>query len=182
MPLGFWEGLRFPPAQSPVRTSGSVHSTQASHPCHSDATPNASPLLTQASCSFSHSLLAWLSPHSALSMAPLAPDEWASESSDDGGQESLHLLTEQFLPLPSYWCLTTWSKSHKPVVFSRVSGGCSSIFIFPVSELGSENGMRKKRSEVRGEVAFQILFVFSTVWATIMGLNHLLLDLVTLSF
>ena len=47
---------------------------------------------------------------------------------------------------------------------------------------GGGRRMGKKRSEVRGEVAFQILFVFSTVWATVMGLNHSLLDLVTLSF
>ena len=48
--------------------------------------------------------------------------------------------------------------------------------------LGLKNGMRKKRSEERGELAFQILFIFSTVWAPVMGINYSLPVLVTLSF
>ena len=39
-------------------------------------------------------------------------------------------------------------------------GKLLSLFIFTIFGLESEDGMRKKRSQVRGELAFQITFFF----------------------
>lgn len=56
--------------------------------------PKQAPLLTQPSCSVSHFVLPWLSPHPALSTAPLNPYEWTSESSTPptSTQSSSHCL------------------------------------------------------------------------------------------
>lgn len=76
-------------------------------------------------------------------------------------------------PVKASWICSLF-KSH--VAAAHLSS--SSLFL----DLGLKNGMRKKRSEERGELAFQILFIFSTVWAPVTGLNHSLPILVTLNF
>lgn len=121
-----------------LRTLGSVHSSQDSHPCPSDIAPNASPPARQSSAL----------PSVALSQFLMHPDELASEFSEP----STHAQSDSFCDFLC-WHLTVWRKHHQPVIFSGVMEGFSA-FIFTISGIRSEDEKRMKRLEVRGELTF----------------------------
>lgn len=178
-PLGFWKGLGFSQPRVPLRILESVNSNQASHPYPSDTAPNVSPSvhLVLVFCISFHPSMAVL--HPAFSTAPCA-HKWIVIRL----LCILPLFTEQFLLCTSCFCIDAWLSVESIInlySFQGSWGGCSS-FIVTISGRESEDGMRKKRSEVRGELAFQIILLFPYVRAPVIALYHSVPFLVTLIF